>query len=206
MPWGDVDTDVFAAWGQWAGGIGSILAVVVALAVLIRDRRLNEERRREAEEAVARERQEHRLAQARTVVATRAMVPYDYMAYDGRGRFSARASESVGVEVTNHGTRPVLEVWIENVQYYFQPGDTARQVDCWFGQEEPRHGRFLIADVLGPRESAAEPHLVVQGYAEEIVRTAGQVMVTFSYLDAEGYRWKRVGVGTPVRIGEPDAT
>jgi hypothetical protein len=33
MPWGHIDTDVFAAWGQWAGGCGSILAVAVALYV-----------------------------------------------------------------------------------------------------------------------------------------------------------------------------
>jgi hypothetical protein len=30
---GPVATDVFAAWGQWAGGIGAIAAVAVALMV-----------------------------------------------------------------------------------------------------------------------------------------------------------------------------
>jgi hypothetical protein len=51
---GRVDTDVFAAWGQVVGAAGTLLAVVVAMWIAIRDGRYRDAERRDNEAAHAR--------------------------------------------------------------------------------------------------------------------------------------------------------
>jgi hypothetical protein len=51
---GRVDTDVFAAWGQVIGAAGTLLAIVVALWIAIRDGRYRDAERRDNEAAHAR--------------------------------------------------------------------------------------------------------------------------------------------------------
>jgi hypothetical protein len=51
---GRVDTDVFAAWGQVVGAVGTLLAVVVAMWIAIRDGRYRDAERRDNEAAHAR--------------------------------------------------------------------------------------------------------------------------------------------------------
>lgn len=79
---GPVDTDVFAAWGQVIGAIGTLLAVVVALWIAIRDGRYRDAERRDNE------------------------------AVHARFVFAARTSDPprLAMGYTNHGTLPVTSV------------------------------------------------------------------------------------------------
>jgi hypothetical protein len=198
MPWGYVDTDVFAAWGQWAGGIGSIAAVGVALGVLVRDRRLIEAQRATAEAERQRERVEARVMRARTVVAGRADVMY-------RPYPSERTNQgvpTVGIEISNHGLTPVMGVILEEIGSN-RAGETFRywSLATPFGRDLIRAGD-VVADVLGPGESAQLPNLDVE--VEQAAQRQGvlDVVITFTFMDAEGYRWRRVGRTTPVLIAE----
>ncbi|GAA1281319.1 hypothetical protein [Saccharothrix xinjiangensis] len=215
MPWpADVDADVFAAYGQWVGGIGSMAgfaAVAVAVLALRHERRAAAAQRHadelgqvEREQAAERERHEHRLAQARTVIAARGRVAVEHPVYDGRGGFRLGSSEVFGLQVRNYGVRPVLEVMIEDIT--FSTGDPAVEHTSWVFQEpggEPVREPFLLADVLGAGESAGQAQFGFDDVPDDVLRDQGTLTVTFSFLDAEGYRWRRVGTGKPVRIGEP---
>jgi hypothetical protein len=79
---GRVDTDVFAAWGQVIGAAGTLLAVVVALWIAIRDGRYRDAERRDNE-----------AAHARFVFAARASDP-----------------PRLTMSYTNHGALPVTSV------------------------------------------------------------------------------------------------
>jgi hypothetical protein len=96
MPWGNVDTDVFAAWGQWAGGIGSLLAVVALVIITGFDAR---RRRREQQDAQA--------AQARTVTGI--------LGFQELGFHDIAQLRYPAIKIENHGTRPILDVVVESV-------------------------------------------------------------------------------------------
>lgn len=210
MPWGKVDTDVFAAWGQWAGGIGSILAVIVAFAVLARDRRIHhramekaaqqdhEDRERERAEEEARQ-----IGHARTVVG--AYVDTETVVMDLPGEQSLRLVH--GVRIGNYGTRPVLEVVLESVTFQaYNHG----LYDKWsvspphrFASSAPLTKRFRASDLLAPNEHVELINLRFEGLDRQM-SGLGTVEVTFSFLDAEGVRWRRVGSSVPVRIADDD--
>lgn len=84
---GQVDTDVFAAWGQVAGAVGTLLAVVVALWIAIRDGRYRDKERRDTE-----------MAHARLVFGSRASNP-----------------PHLTLSYTNHGSFPVTSVRLTGV-------------------------------------------------------------------------------------------
>lgn len=84
---GSVDTDVFAAWGQVAGAAGTLLAVVVALWIAIRDGRYRDAERRDNE-----------MAHARVVSGARASDP-----------------PHLTVSYTNYGTFPVTSVRLTDI-------------------------------------------------------------------------------------------
>lgn len=79
---GSVDADVFAAWGQVIGAAGTLLAVVVAMWIAIRDGRYRDSERRDME-----------AAHARFVSCARASDP-----------------PSLRVSYTNYGNLPVTSV------------------------------------------------------------------------------------------------
>lgn len=95
MPWGNVDTDVFAAWGQWAGGIGSLAAVLAALWIAIADTRRRDHEQRDQQ-----------AANARTVTTRCEWTTQDSGLYE----------RNLVLHVTNHGPRPVLDVHLENAE------------------------------------------------------------------------------------------
>jgi len=84
---GRVDTDVFAAWGQVIGAAGTLLAVVVALWIAIRDGRYRDAERRDNE-----------AAHARLVSGARASDP-----------------PRLKVSFTNYGTFPVTSVRLVDI-------------------------------------------------------------------------------------------
>jgi hypothetical protein len=84
---GNVDADVFAAWGQVIGAAGTLLAVVVAMWIAIRDGRYRDAERRDNE-----------LAHARVVSAARASDP-----------------PRLTVSYTNYGTFPVTSVRLTDI-------------------------------------------------------------------------------------------
>jgi hypothetical protein len=84
---GSVDTDVFAAWGQVIGAAGTLLAVVVAMWIAIRDGRYRDAERRDNE-----------MAHARVVSAARASDP-----------------PHLTVSYTNYGVFPVTSVRLTDI-------------------------------------------------------------------------------------------
>jgi hypothetical protein len=104
---GRVDTDVFAAWGQVVGAAGTLLAVVVAMWIAIRDGRYRDAERRDNE-----------AAHARVVSGARASDP-----------------PSLTVSYTNYGTFPVTSVRLMDISGRFQEtSSTGWSVD---GSSEP---------------------------------------------------------------------
>jgi hypothetical protein len=84
---GQVDTEVFAAWGQVIGAAGTLLAVVVAMWIAIRDGRYRDAERRDNE-----------MAHARVVSGARASDP-----------------PRLTVSYTNYGTFPVTSVRLTDI-------------------------------------------------------------------------------------------
>jgi hypothetical protein len=104
---GNVDTDVFAAWGQVVGAAGTLLAVLVALWIAIRDGRYRDAERRDNE-----------AAHARLLFGSRASNP-----------------PRLTVSYTNYGTFPVTSVRIVEVYGRFaETRSTGWSID---GSSEP---------------------------------------------------------------------
>ncbi|ROP37445.1 hypothetical protein [Saccharothrix texasensis] len=173
--WGIVDTDDFAAYGQWAGGIGS-LAAVVALAIVT----FIDIRRRNAEARDA------RAAQARTVIAMVETSPTD--------------PEEVDVVIYNHGPAPVLNVRLEAVEVVV---DGERHSDWGFSPSLNIKDIRFFAPVIAPGESARLRELTFVEYDDVVglpLRTLPLTLtldlpytITFTFIDAQGIRWRRAG-------------
>jgi hypothetical protein len=88
--------DWVGAWGQWAGALGTVAAVVVALWLAGRDTRLQRKR----EEATA-------LAQARLVRISGPGGQVD------RGKDGDQFQHTLNVAIANHGSLPILEMRAE---------------------------------------------------------------------------------------------
>jgi hypothetical protein len=173
MPWGNVDTDVFAAWGQWVGGIGSLLAVV-ALVIITG---LDASRRR-------RETRDTQAAQARTVTAAVERRQNDDRSALWFGKWSV-------VDVGNHGTRPILDVAVESIELRL---DGACYSDWYVSTRDEQRGAQTLARVIGPGTSASLGALRFDGLADNVQLTEDlDYTITFSFVDAEGLRWRRSG-------------
>lgn len=176
MPWGNVDTDVFAAWGQWVGGIGSMLAVVaLGLVTWFEARR----RRREDEDS--------REAHARTVTAivTRASRQMEL------GGMKFRPVSWAEVRVDNHGTLPILNVVVESVELRHE-GMTYRE--WYYGDDPALTGPVRVAAVLGPGKATGLGLIGFEGLAESVEPDEDMDWtITISFVDAKGLRWRRAG-------------
>lgn len=177
-PWSD-DPQIFAAWGQWAGGIGSLLAVIVALwLAAVESRR----RRREFEDRQA--------AQARTITATVELA-------SGHGlpmRFLA-------VVVQNHGQLPITSVAILDVEAWSERLLLKKWELRRVGQ--PDHGNqspYKLASVIGPGEGCPSYPLVFADQDDGAKIDLARTRVDISFVDAEGLRWKRENNGLPRRV------
>lgn len=209
MPWGNVDTDVFAAWGQWAGGIGSIAAVIVALYVITRDSRVERQRRWDAEiaERRAAEVEEEKASKLRASLARTVAGAYKPIPIKGRNPGNGREvywGASKGITVENHGTRPILEVWVEDVVLLNPVG--GRRLDGWTvdrhkRRQLPVRQPVMVASLIGPGDSADIGGLKLED-AENADWDSGHLQVTISFLDVDGYRWRRTDIGTPIDITE----
>lgn len=167
-PW---PTDVFAAWGQWAGGIGSILAVVAAVWVVRRDSKIKR-----------RDEHELRVSRARGIIASPAERPPS-----GDGGF---AISELGFEVTNHSQAPVLEVEIRAI--------VVSEVNGRSGDRKSDARRLSLTHrVLGPGDHEFQENDTIGKAWDDFRAKKVRISLVYSYLDAEGYRWHRVDSGRP---------
>ena len=171
--------DEFGAWGQWAGALGSFLAVVVALWVSVSDTRRRD-----------RERRDQQAAQARTITAIATL----HM-YDGAEEFKYQ----LVIKVSNHGTLPITDLEVLKVtegRWASSVWERGQQSDA------PKTWKPIVTPVLGPGETYERGAVVTdQEFGARLIREAREdYQVTMRYVDAEGFRWWRSGTKTPERI------
>lgn len=185
--------DEFGAWGQWAGATFAAIAVVVALWVAISDTRRRD-----------RERQDQRAAQARTILSRVDVITTTST------KLAMTFSRQV-VMVENHGTLPITDVVIHSVAathkgkrlrkwIFLKSGDVLYQDQL----------DYRLATVIGPGAFEESPRVAFAELMEQIDDEDSPALfspfemhsaeVTFSFLDAEGVRWRRVANGPPVRV------
>ncbi|NIH87376.1 hypothetical protein [Amycolatopsis granulosa] len=176
-PW-STDPATFAAWGQWAGALGSMAAVIVALALAAVDGR---RRRRELADRQA--------AQARTVTCTVTRS----IGQDGD-------RDELSVVVHNHGQLPVTDVYLRDVRMHF--GDTTLQDWDFAAPRQRDEGRAYPLDtVIGPQDHSSSPRLIFRDEpAEGAPPGRGEATTRFAFLDASGLCWERINNGPPRRI------
>lgn len=174
--------DVWAAWGQWAGGIGTTAAVVIALWVALGDRR-----RRDAE------RRDNEKRQARQLLVK--VVPVGML---------------LKVTLTNRSDEPLHTLNIQNVRA-LSPGPRFENSTGWAALDGPRDRLDSPPAELHPGETWTSPALGLfwEGDQEEpapdIVDCA-IVIVDVLYTDARGGLWKRSNGREPQRILLPKLT
>ncbi|MFJ8966985.1 hypothetical protein ACIRG5_47100 [Lentzea sp. NPDC102401] len=130
-----IPTDVFAAWGQWAGGLGSIAAVVVALWIVRRES-IRTHRTEEAQ----------RIGRAHAITAAYKTCPIDDPGQTFR----------YGIQVANHGSLPVIDVRVIKiaiVETIYSTADALQMRRSWnvdLRGALPVH----VSDVLAADEGA----------------------------------------------------
>ncbi|MGH3778872.1 MAG: hypothetical protein ACRDRR_24585 [Pseudonocardiaceae bacterium] len=173
--------DSVATWlgvaGQWAGAIGTVAAVVVALRLARWERRRDTAERRDREAAQA------RLV---TIVVT-------YPEYDDR-----REHNVPWVEITNHSQQPVHRPSIESIV-------GARPSVRW-GRGQTDYIEYSLREVVPASENDRVPfaHFNADGEPIDTTVTPGKIEkwvdvdnVTITFMDAAGLRWRRTGNGEP---------
>lgn len=208
--WWSWPTDEFAAWGQWAGGIGAIAAVITTLWIMSRDRRKHqaelEQAARDAARAHEREleaAEELRAARARAVVAG-----YDIEQQPTRLGKIRPDWLSPMLKIANHGSTPVLEVVLESVELVDldgQPYPRWAETIAAARERDPQANQPIqFADVIGPGESQARETDSLYVFWRELGSGEARLRATFTFLDIDGYRWRRSGTGAPERLQEAD--
>lgn len=166
-------------WGSlpdWLAALGTVSAVVVALALALRD-----SQRHAAEE-------ERRAQERRDLEATQARLVY----------FTIASSGGIMVTIHNASDRPIFHVCLESVEKVGSPG-LAWQVNrnvmgarAETNSIEP-HGHFKIPVNLVSEDGQAQRSRI------------GEYTVIISFLDAAGMRWSRTGMGPPTRVLDDSA-
>lgn len=108
------------------------------------------------------------------------------------------------VMIENHGTQPVLEVVVEDVVAMTADG---KEHPSW--QESAREGGHVdlprrIADVIAADAIADMRHPHLGRVQPHLKSGSAIVQVTFTFLDADGHRWRHVGNGSPKLIGDAE--
>jgi hypothetical protein len=171
-------SDWWAAWGQWIGGIGSIAAAAVAVGIASEGWRRADQGRKDNESM-----------QARLVTSE---IRYPTPSEDFRGIGCLR------VNVVNHSNEPVhlpRLVEIQNSAAWvtgFEDGLAVARKHDYEDYQEP--------DVLGPGESTdflADYVIDESKRPEEYEWEPGIAVISFT--DARGVRWQRRGNEEPER-------
>lgn len=172
------DPNWVGAMGQWAGAIGTVAAVFVALWLP------RWERKRNAAERL-RQHQEQQLQNARLVtVSVPRSIPCRY------------------VEIFNGSDRPVFQPRIDSID------DPCAQISAqgWQFVPEVLGGGPDYSSVLPPKEThyAQVDYRDSQGRLV-IWDSIDTNAVTITFMDGEGQEWRRTGHDEPVRVTEPGA-
>jgi hypothetical protein len=162
--------DEFGAWGQWAGAIGSFLAVVVALWVAISD-----SRRRD------RDREDQLSTQARSITTT-CTAKFTNLGTPGDNW----RIESFRVELLNHSSLPITNLSVAAVETY--------------SLDDPLHefkwARASSPQVVAPGTSVilfVEPFRIIETESPSEWRNSQVLVATVRFNDASGLRWRRTG-------------
>jgi hypothetical protein len=187
--------DEFGAWGQWAGAVFTAVAVAVALWVAISD-----SKRRD------REREDQRAAQARTIVSRVETIT------DVANRLNFVFSRQA-VVIENHGSLPVTNVVIHSIV----ATHGGKRLQQWLirartsDEIHQDQSEYSLASVIGPGEHEASDGVAFMELMEQEEKKkqlsfdrfdVNSAEVDFSFLDAEGIRWRRVANGRPNRMLE----
>lgn len=181
--WWTFATDKFAAWGQVIGAIATFLAVLVAVGISLWDhfQRKGDDRAQQA-------------SRARTVIATTGVVR------SGSDPRFAAYMQHYSVAIENHGPSPVLEVVIEDVVLV---GADGKEHPEWSGAKRPDDRLTLprrVAEVIAAGSLEDIKHSQLGRLQSKIESGEAKPVVTFTFLDSDGYRWQRVGSGAPKLI------
>lgn len=157
----------------WMSGFGAIFTAIAAVAAVLAFRGAEKERRAVA---LAREAKslDDEIAQARLIVVEFMGVPPRPMA------------------VTNHSTAPIFDVKVEDQS----PVDDRVRI-----QSAVDHHISLTWTELGPGEQT-EGGFLPAFYKEATYESKRNYIqhIAFSFTDARGARWQRVGTEQPVRV------
>ncbi|MFD8496321.1 hypothetical protein [Amycolatopsis sp. NPDC059657] len=183
-----IDADVFAGWGQWAGAIGSIAAVIVALSIAMRDGRLRDRERRDQESA-----------QARLVTVGRDLIKTVSTRLTRAGAQKVE-SNVPGIVIENHSAFPVSAVSLVSVVPSKLNGTAEPGFVITIGIDEFDSKRPLyVSDVLGPGDRVELQTLITPAPGQDREALPEGTLITIEFTDAVGLRWRRVGVGNPDR-------
>lgn len=181
--------DAWGALGQWAGALGTVLAVTVALRISQRKVDLEAERR-------LLEKAERELDQARLVVAVIECPSPET---------SDRLLQSMGMEppdyvrITNFSATHIFHPRVEG--FVHQNGGTV----AWNVEGDFSSNYEGPPTVLSSGESDVVP--VSCRFSPPITEDMWpmRTKVVIGYADAEGRRWRGVGLATPERVRADDA-
>lgn len=175
--------DAWAGLGQWAGALGTVLAVIAALDIAHREAR--EQARRERLEAAERE-----IAQARLVIAE---VKYPQQRYDG---YVDPDEDLMVVRIHNYSASPISFPRLEG---FVHPHDG--RVHWVIGDSD----MYEKAPSLLPADGSDSVPVVKVTYEPPLpaeLRWRDEPIIGFS--DAEGRRWRRRGTQAPYQPGKDD--
>ena len=189
--------EVWAGWGQWIGGLGTIAAVAVALVIARGEtRRAATERQRRSRERTA-EKREAQLASARLITAEitltdESSIPPGHSVTD---------YPDFTVTITNRGLAHILDPQLDAL--------IPKPTNSALSWTIPNLDDGPLAPYLGP------PAVLSVGGTDTIPvnitnskPTPGQwpSSAIISYTTADGIRWRRRGPGgEPTRVSEDDA-
>ncbi|WP_410587208.1 hypothetical protein [Amycolatopsis sp. lyj-23] len=176
----DIDADIFAGWGQWAGAAGSIAAVVVALGIAIRDGRMRDKERRDAEKA-----------QARTVTAEVRQLP--------RERWNAFVSP-FAVTITNHGNLPITQVALITVICIIDGRAHLKWQIKNAHDEHADQTSYFVDTVIGPGENSSAAVLSFADADRDSKIEPRSSIIEIEFVDAQGLRWRKTNNGEPIRV------
>lgn len=186
----------------WVGGIGSF-AAFGALWVAAQqwrlgqaDRRLADEERRALAETRDAERQDHLISQARLIV-----VESVRRESQRHNRITGELAVREHAVIRNHSSEPVFNLHVEHEStkgknHFTQEYQPERDTDD-DNHFHPYLGiPFRDTPVLGPGQATADINIV------NMHDTTGPFneLVVFTFTDARGARWRRIGSRQPVRI------
>jgi hypothetical protein len=180
--------DLWAGLGQWVGGIGALAAVTVALHIAGGEARRAELDRYFRRREKLTERREAELARAAAIVSAVRWV-------DDWNKAQSDAYTDMFVEITNHGAALILKPRVEGFADPTLPVTASWEIALDAQLDEyvepadrlPAGTSTSVRIAFKPRPNTEDaPCLAVISYT------------------LDGFRWRRTGLETPVRVDEDD--